>query len=144
MYCLDERGIIEKPYQTPGNMSRKKGFVIVVQQLYKWKYLPVAKVLFCDCQHFADMLRNKSEGAQMELMRSFWSASWLHLVDRIVADQQVSAIPGLFVLKESGPGTWLHMSFYSRKDELNWKKSSRVFVFSYSVIFCCSTFEHTT
>jgi len=92
VYCLDERGIIEKPYQTPGNMSRKKGFVIVVQQLYKWKYLPVAKVLFCDCQHFADMLRNKSEGAQMELMRSFWSASWLHLVDRIVADQQEKSL----------------------------------------------------
>lgn len=100
MYCLDERGIIEEPYQTPDNMSRKKGFVIVVQQLYKWRYVPVAKVLFCDCQRFADMLRNKSEGAQMGLMRSFWSATWLHLVDRIVADRQVSATSFLVFLSE--------------------------------------------
>ena len=51
--------------------------------------MPVAKVLFCDCQRFADMLRDKSVGAQMKLMSSFWSATWLHLVERIVADQQV-------------------------------------------------------
>jgi len=87
VYCLDERGVIEEPYQTPENMSRKKGLVIVVQQLYKWRYLPVAKVLFCDCQRFAERLRNESASTQMQLMRSFWSASWLHLVDRIVADQ---------------------------------------------------------
>ena len=98
MHCIDERGIIEEPYQTRDNMSRKKGFVIVVQEMYKWKYLPVAKVFFCDCQRFADMLRNKSERAQMELMRSFWSATWLHLVDRIVADQQVSATSFLVFL----------------------------------------------
>ena len=103
-------------------MSRKKGFVIVVQQLYKWKYLPVAKVLFCDCQRFADMLRNKSARAQMELMRSFWSATWLHVVDRIVADQPVSLVQRRsqsFCLKRNwGLGTSLYMSFHSRKTYL--------------------------
>lgn len=102
MHCIDERGIIEEPYQTRDNMSRKKGFVIVVQEMYKWKYLPVAKVFFCDCQRFADMLRNKSESTQMELMESFWSLTWNCVVDRIFADQQVSAtegnvVPSLFV-----------------------------------------------
>ena len=91
IHCIDERGIVEEPYLTTESLTRKKGFVIVVQELYKWKYLPVAKVLFCDCQRFADMLRNKSESTQMELMRSFLSVTWPRDVDRIFADQQVRA-----------------------------------------------------
>ena len=105
VYCIDELGIIEEPYQTPDNMARKKGFVIVVQQLYKWKNLPVAKVLFCDCQRFADRLRNNLTETQMQLMRSFWSVTWFHDVDRIIADQQVR--PTSFpVFLSSKKGTW--------------------------------------
>lgn len=106
MHCIDERGIIEEPYQTLDNMSKKKGFVIVVLQLYKWKNLPVAKVLFCDCQRFADVLRNKSESAQIELMESFWSVTWHCIVDRIFADQQVSATSFLVFLSET-KGAWV-------------------------------------
>ena len=117
MHCIDERGIVEEPYQTPDNMSRKKGFVIVVQQLYKWKYSPVAKVLFCDCRRFADMLRNKSESTQMELMESFWSVTWGCDVDRIFADQQVSATLFPVFLSEK-KRAWvmscLQMSFHGR------------------------------
>lgn len=122
VYCIDERGVIEEPYQTPDNLSRKKGFVIVVQQLYKWRYLPVAKVLFCDCQRFADMLRNNSASTQMQVMRSFWSATWLHLVDRIVADKPVSQAQRrsqCYCLNQNwGPGTSQYMSFHSRKTYL--------------------------
>ena len=88
VFCIDERGIIEEPYQTPDNMARKKGFVIIVQKLYKWKNLPFAKVLFCDCQRFAEMLRKNTTVTQ--LMGAYYSATWLHLVQRILADQQVS------------------------------------------------------
>ena len=89
-------------------MSRKNGFVIVVQQLYKWKYLPVAKVVFCDCQRFADMLRNKSENKQMELelMESFWSVTRGCIIDRIFADQQVSATSFPVLLSEK-KGAWV-------------------------------------
>ena len=119
LHCIDERGIVEEPYQTPDNMSRKKGFVIVVQQLYKWKYSPVAKVLFCDCQRFADMLRNKSERTQMELMESFWSVTWrCDVADGIVADQQVSAMSFPVFLSEK-KRAWvmscLQMSFHGRQ-----------------------------
>ena len=89
VHCFDELGIIEGPYQTSDNMARKKGLVIKVQEMYKWKNLPVAKVLFCDCQKFADMLRNDSTDKR-QLMGDFYSASFAHFVQRIVADQQVS------------------------------------------------------
>jgi len=91
MYYIDERGIVEEPPVVAESLTRKKGFVVVVQQLYKWKYLPVAKVLFCDCQRFADMLRNKPENTQMKLMQSFWSVTWLRNLHAFTADQQVSA-----------------------------------------------------
>ncbi len=87
VHCVDELGIIEEPYQTPDNMARKKGLVIKVQEMYRWKNLPVAKVLFCDCQRFAEMLRNNPNGTQV--MGAFFSVTWHHLVERIVADEQV-------------------------------------------------------
>ena len=89
VYIVDERGVIEEPYQTPDDMIKKKGFVIIVQKLYKWKHLPVAKVLFCDCQRFAELLRNDSAGGT-QLMGVYFSQVWLHLIHRIGADQQVS------------------------------------------------------
>ena len=108
MHCIDERGIIEEPYLAAKSLTRKKGFVIVVQQLYKWTYLPVAKVLFCDCQRFADMFRNKSESTQRKLMETFWSITWHCDVDRITADQQVSTMLFPVFLSERG---LLHVSF---------------------------------
>lgn len=39
----------------------------------------------------------------MELMRSFWSATWLHLVHRIVTDQQVNATSFQVFLSEKLP-----------------------------------------
>ena len=97
VHCVDELGVLEEPYQTKDNMARKKGFVIKVQELYRWKNLPVAKVLFCDCQRFAEMLRNNSTGGT-QLMGAFYSATWLHLVKRIQADQEVrlTLLPGPF------------------------------------------------
>ena len=104
MHFIDERGIIEEPYLAAESLTRNNGLVIVVQKLYKWKYLPVAKVLFCDCQRFADMCRNESESTQMELMKSFWSVSWSCDVHRIFADQQVSATSFPFFLSEKKRG----------------------------------------
>ena len=88
IYCIDELGIIEEPYQMPDNMARKKGFVIKVQEIYKWKNLPVAKVLFYDCQQHAEKFRNDLTAQQT--LKSFFSVSWLNMVQRIVADPQVS------------------------------------------------------
>ena len=106
MHYIDERGIVEEPPLVAESFTRKTGFVVVVEQLYKWKYLPVAKVLFCDCQRFADMLRNKSGGAQMKLMESFWSVTWLRHVHFITADQQVSAKLSLVFLSKK-KGAWV-------------------------------------
>ena len=58
IYCIDERGVIEQPYQTPDDMANKKGFVVKVQKIYKWKNLPVAKVIFFDCQQFSEKFRD--------------------------------------------------------------------------------------
>ncbi|XP_020627256.1 uncharacterized protein LOC110064535 [Orbicella faveolata] len=102
IHYIDERGIVEEPYLAAESFTRKKGFVIVVQQLYKWKYLPVAKVLFCDCQRFADMFRNKSESTRMKLMESFWSVAWPRDVHGITADQQVSAKFLVFLSEKKG------------------------------------------
>jgi len=88
VYCVDERGVIAEPYQAPDTMAKKKGFVIKVQEMYKWKNVPVVKVLFYDCQRFADKLRDDATAAQT--MKSFFSVTWLNAVKRIVADQQVS------------------------------------------------------
>jgi len=86
--CVDERGIIEKPYQTPDDIVRKKGFIILVQNVYKWKKLPVAKVVFSDCQRYAAMLRNNPTDSR--LLEAYFNRTVLHLVQRIPADQQVS------------------------------------------------------
>lgn len=87
VYCIDERGVIEEPYQTPENIARKKGFIVKVQELYKWKNVPVAKVLFYDCQKFAQKFGTGT--ADTKTMESFFSVTWLHMVERVVADQQV-------------------------------------------------------
>ena len=88
VFCVDELGIIEEPYETPDNMARKKGFVIKVQEIYRWKNLPVAKVLFYDCQQHAEKYQNDLTAVQA--LKSFFSVSWLNMVQRIVADSQVS------------------------------------------------------
>ena len=68
-------------------MARKKGFIIKVQEMYKWKNVPILKVLFYDCQRFAYQLR--SDATVARVMSSFFKVTWLHMVERIVADQQV-------------------------------------------------------
>ena len=88
VHCVDEPGIIEEPYYTSHDMARKKGFVVKVQEMYKWKNMPVAQVLFFDCQQFADMLRNDS--TDKRLMGAFFSVSFCHFTYGIPADQQVS------------------------------------------------------
>ena len=95
VYIVDERGIIEESYQTPDDMTNKRGFVIIVQKLYKWKHLPVAKVLFCDCQRFAELLRNDPTGGT-QLIPAYFNQVFLHVIHRIPADQQVSlmSLPG--------------------------------------------------
>ena len=80
--------MIEQPYQTPDNMANKKGFVVKVQEIYKWKNLPVAKVLFFDCQQFSEKFRNVLTAEKA--MKAFLSVAWVSRVERIVADQQVS------------------------------------------------------
>ena len=79
---------MEEPYLTPDAMAKKKGFVIKVQEMYTWKNVPVAKVLFYDCQRFADKLRDDATAAQA--MKCFFSVTWLRAVQLIVANEQVS------------------------------------------------------
>lgn len=86
--CVEERGIIEEPYQTPDDIMRKKGFIILVQNVYKWNNLPVAKVVFSDCQRYAAMLRKNPTDSR--LLEAYFNRTVLHLVQRIPADQQVS------------------------------------------------------
>ena len=88
IYCIDERGVIEQPYQTPDEMANKKGFVVKVQKIYKWKNLPVAKVIFFDCQQFSEKFRDVLTAE--ETMRAFLSEAWFSRVERIVASEQVS------------------------------------------------------
>lgn len=86
IYYIDERGVIEQPYATPDDMANKKGFVVKVQKIYKWKNLPVAKVLFFDCQQFSEKFR--SVLTAKETMDAFLSEAWFSRVERIVASQQ--------------------------------------------------------
>ena len=95
VHGVDELGVIEEPYQTQNDMAKKKGFVIKVQEMYKWKFLPVAKVLFCDCQWFADMLRRNPTDSR--LMENFFTQTWFHLVHRILADDEVSHVGAVFL-----------------------------------------------
>ena len=88
IYCIDERGVIEQPYQTTDDMANKKGFVVKVQKIYKWKNLPVAKVLFFDCQQFSEKFRDVLTAE--ETMRAFLSEAWFSRVERILASEQVS------------------------------------------------------
>ena len=55
IYCVDEQGIPEADEFAKGKLKRK-GFLIKVEKLFKWKSLPVAKVIFCDCEQFAASL----------------------------------------------------------------------------------------
>ena len=96
IYCIDELGVIEEPYQTPDTMAKKKGFGIKIQEMYKWKNVPVAKVLFYNCQRFAGELRDDARAAQT--MKSFFSVIWLNAVQRIVADQEVSCDKLLLII----------------------------------------------
>ena len=69
-------------------MAAKKGFVIKVQEIYKWKKLPVAKVLFFDCQRFAERFSNVSTAEKT--MFAFLSVALFSRTDRLVSSQQVS------------------------------------------------------
>ncbi|XP_068748435.1 uncharacterized protein [Montipora capricornis] len=90
IYCIDELGVIEKPYDTPVDMAAKRGFVIKVQEIYKWKKLPVAKVLFFDCQRFAERFSNVSTAEKT--MFAFLSVALFSRKDRLVSSQQETAL----------------------------------------------------
>ena len=69
-------------------MANKKGFVVKVQEIYNWKNLPVAKVLFFDCEQSSDKFRNVLTAEKA--MKAFLSVAWFCRLEKIVADQQVS------------------------------------------------------
>ena len=87
VHYVDERGIIEEPYDSAEDMLKKKGFVIKVEKLFKWKNLPVAKVFFCNCQRFADLIRRNPGNTQ--LLAEYCNRISLHKVNRLVAGQEV-------------------------------------------------------
>ena len=87
VHYVDERGIIEEPYDSVEDMLKKKGFVIKVEKLFKWKNLPLAKVFFCDCQRFADLIRKNPGNTQ--LSAEYFNRIFLHKVNRLVAGQEV-------------------------------------------------------
>ncbi|XP_015757152.1 PREDICTED: uncharacterized protein LOC107336599 [Acropora digitifera] len=86
IYYIDERGVIEQPYATPDDMANKKGFVVKLQKIYKWKNLPVAKVLFFDCQQFSEKFR--SVLTAKETMDAFLFVAGFCREERIPANQQ--------------------------------------------------------
>ncbi|XP_027036472.1 uncharacterized protein LOC113665018 [Pocillopora damicornis] len=86
VHYVDERGIIEEPYDSAEDMLKKKGFVIKVEKLFKWKNLPLAKVFFCDCQRFADLIRKNPGNTQ--LLAEYFNRIFLHKVNRLVAGQE--------------------------------------------------------
>ena len=51
--------------------------------------MPVAKVIFYDCEKYAHQIRDESTGSRV--MSSFWSVTWLSKVERILANQQVGS-----------------------------------------------------
>ena len=87
VHYVDERGIIEEPYDSAEDMLKKKGFVVKVEKLFKWKNLPVAKVFFCNCQQFADLIRRNPGNTQ--LLAEYRNRISLHKVNRLVAGQEV-------------------------------------------------------
>ena len=80
--------MIEQPYQTPDDMANKKGFVVKVQKIYKWKNLPVAKVLFFDCQQFSEKFRKVLTAKKT--MDAFLFVAGFSRVEKIVASEEVS------------------------------------------------------
>ncbi|PFX17640.1 N-lysine methyltransferase SMYD2-B [Stylophora pistillata] len=86
VHYVDERGIIEEPYDSAEDMLEKKGFVIKVKEMYKWKNLPLAKVIFCDCQRFAKLIR-KNPG-DIRLLAEYYNRIPGHKVNRFAANQE--------------------------------------------------------
>ena len=54
--------------------------------LYKWKNMPVAKVLFYDCEKYASQILDEKT---FPLVWGLWPLTYPHKVERIVANQQV-------------------------------------------------------
>ena len=89
-YYFDEQGAVEEFSENPGDYGRKKGFVVKVEEIYKWKNVPVAKVLFHDFQRFANKYRSSSTAQQT--MVSFFSVLLFDAMEGIIANQEVSCI----------------------------------------------------
>ena len=87
IYCIEEPETIKEPYQTPDDLAKKRGFILKVLGLYKWKNIPVAKVIFYDCEKCAHQIRDERTGSRV--VSSFSSVTWLNKVERILANQQV-------------------------------------------------------
>ena len=87
VHYVDERGIVQEPYDSKEDMLKKKGFVIKVEKLFKWKNLPVAKVFFCDCQKFARLIR-KDQG-NTQLLAEYYDRILRHKVNIFSADKEV-------------------------------------------------------
>ena len=87
VHFIDERGIVQEPYDSKEDMLKKKGFVIKVEKLFKWKNLPVAKVFFCDCQQFACLIGKNAGNTQ--LLAEYYYRIHGHKVNRFSADQKV-------------------------------------------------------
>lgn len=94
IYCIEELETIKEPYQTPADLAKKRGFILKVLGLYKWKNVPVAKVIFYDCEKYAHQIHDEGTGSRV--MSSFWSVTWLNKVERIFANQQVGCIYDLY------------------------------------------------
>ena len=84
VHYVDEREIVQEPYDSVEDMLKKKGFVIKVEKLFKWKNLPVAKVFFCDCQQFACLIRENTQ-----LFAEYCRRLFDHKVNRFSADKEV-------------------------------------------------------
>ena len=57
--------------------------------LYKWNNVPVAKVLFYDCEKYASEILDEKTFPRVW---GSWPLTYPHKVERIVADQQVGRL----------------------------------------------------
>ena len=91
IHCVEEREVVLSPYQTPQDISQKKGLVIKVHELYKWKHLPFAKVLFYDCERFGNsLLGHPNAPESVRIASTFFSVALFHGVHRIATDMKAS------------------------------------------------------
>ncbi|XP_031572249.1 uncharacterized protein LOC116306350 isoform X2 [Actinia tenebrosa] len=87
VYALEDNPLVRAPYNTLDDIKRKKGFIIKVEKIYRWNYLPLIKIIFYDCKKYGDIMKKNPTGSEA-LVRSFLSTIMRASILRTWADQK--------------------------------------------------------